>query len=150
MRRKQPVKSEVLNSNDKLIFLLDTLPEAVIFLDGSATIQYANARAAMILKTDKHELISSVLWQHVPHLITTAFYQVLLTATNTHEPSEFEYYSPIARTWLRMRLLPTDGGLAVFVTEEAERPQNPLRQNEQRYQDLLKSLSEYVAVLTPQ
>jgi PAS domain S-box-containing protein len=150
MRRNQLITSEALNSNDKLTFLFDTLPEAVIFLNGAATIQYANARAATMLKTSKHELIGSILWQHVPYLITTTFYQVLLTATSAHEPSEFEYHSPITQTWVRMRLLPTDGGLAVFVTEEAERLQNPLRQNEQRYQDLLKSLSEYVAVLTPQ
>jgi PAS domain S-box-containing protein len=150
MRHDQTITGEALHANGKLIFLLDTLPEALMFLDGSATIQHANARAATMLKTSKHELVGTTLWQHAPHLITTPFYQALLTAIRTRESSEFEYYSPIAQTWLHMRLLSTDGGLAVFVSEETERLQSPLCQSEQRYQDLLKSLSEYVTVLTPQ
>src|ERR1700753_3619340 len=103
MRHDQLITGESLISNDELTSLLDTLPEALIFLNEKTTIQYANAQAARLLDMGKRELIGTPLWQHASHLITTTFYQVLLTATRTREPFEVEYRSPLTQTWLRMR-----------------------------------------------
>jgi PAS domain S-box-containing protein len=151
MRHDQPT-GKALVPNAELTSLLDSLPEALIFLNKAAMIQYANARAATVLGIDKLELIGTMLWQYAPYLVTTTFYQVLLTATRTREPLEVEYRSPLTQTWLRMRLLPTDEGFAVFASEgtESMRSRDPLHQSEQRYQDLLESLSDHVVILTPQ
>jgi PAS domain S-box-containing protein len=139
-------------SNYELTSLLDTLPEALIFLDRTATIQYANARAVTMLKVSKRELVGTTLWQHAPHLITTAFYQALISVISTREPLEVEYCSPLIQSWLHVRLLPTNAGVAIFISEEREtqRLQNPFHRSERRYQNLLQCLSDHVAILTPQ
>ena len=75
----------------QLTSLLDTLPDAVIFLNEKATIQYANASAASMLEASTHELPGKDLRQCAPHIVTASFYQAVMTVTHTRKPLEMEY-----------------------------------------------------------
>jgi PAS domain S-box-containing protein len=152
MCNEEQTTSAPLASHLEFPSLLDTLPDAVIFLDATATIQYANARAATMVAAKQHELPGTTLWQCAPQLVTTTLYQAVLTATRMRQPLQVEYHSPVTQTWLHVRLSPTSQGVAAFFSEDTEptRLQNTLRQSERRYQDLLERISDGVGILTPE
>ncbi|GHO62841.1 hypothetical protein KSC_017330 [Ktedonobacter sp. SOSP1-52] len=131
--------------------LLETLPYALIVLDKTATILYANAKATTMVGGSKHELAGSVLWQSAPHLVTTTLYQAVITALRTCQPLEVEYHVPDLQAWLHVHVSPISEGVAVFFFEDTQsmRLQGALRQSERKYEDLLESISDRVAILTP-
>jgi PAS domain S-box-containing protein len=143
---------EALTSNDEHMFLLDTLSDAVIFLDKAATILSANKSATAIVGAREHELIGKTLWQTAPQFITTAFYQAVVDVIHTHIPSQVKYLSPVTRTWLWVYLSPTKEGIALFFHEETKAImiQDSIRQSGGGQLDLLEVISERVAILTPQ
>jgi PAS domain S-box-containing protein len=152
MRGNIPPAGTSLAPHLQLTSLLDTLPDAVIFLNEKATIQYANASAARMLEASTHELPGKDLRQCAPHIVTDSFYQAVMTVTHTRKPLEVKYRCPVTRSWLRVYLSPTNDGVAVFFHEDTEptRLQDAFHQSEQQYQDLLEGLSGGVAILTPE
>ncbi|MBO0778736.1 MAG: PAS domain S-box protein, partial [Ktedonobacteraceae bacterium] len=151
MHHGKSIASTLLAPHSELTSLLDTLPDALIFLDKNATILYANASAATMVGAKQHELPGHTLWQSAPPLVTPALYQAVITATHTRKPLQVTYRSPSTRTRLRVHLSPTSQGVALFFSEETEpaQLQDLLGQSEQRYQDLLESTSDRVTILTP-
>jgi len=139
-------------SNRQLMDLLEMLPDALIFLDETATIQYANARAATMVGASQHELPGNTLWQGASPLVSIALYQAVVTATHTRQPLQVEYRSPVTQTWLHVQLSPTSQGIALCFHDDTEptRLQDPFRQSEQRHQDLLERISDGVVILTPE
>jgi PAS domain S-box-containing protein len=131
---------------------LNTLSDAVIFLDQAATILSANERAAAIVGKERHELPGHTLWQAAPQIVTTTSYQAVVNATRTHASFQVEYRSPITQTWFHMYLSPTSEGIALFFHEEAEPvalPDSTL-QRHGGYLDILENSSERIAILTPE
>ncbi len=152
MCHEKPPASTPLTPHLDLTSLLDTLSDALIFLDDAGTIQYANAQAATMVGTSKHKLPGNTLWQCAPPLVSIALYQAVLRATRTRTPLEIEYRSPITQRWLRARLSPTSQGLALFFSEEMELAlcQNDFNWKEQMSQGLLESFPDGVTILTPE
>ncbi len=151
MCHEKPDASTPFAPHLDLTSLLETLSDALIFLDDAGTIQYANERAATMIGASQSALPGNSLWQCAPQLISNALYQAVGKARRTYRPLQVEYRSPVTRTWLHVYLSPTSQGLAVFFSEETEpaRLQDAFRQGEQRYQDLLESISDGVVILTP-
>ncbi|EFH85735.1 PAS/PAC sensor signal transduction histidine kinase [Ktedonobacter racemifer DSM 44963] len=139
-------------SHPQLTSLLETLSDTLIFLDPSATIYYASTRAAAMLGTSKQKLQGGTLWQGAPHLVGTALYQAVTTAIHTQESLAITYRCPITQNWLRVRLLPTHGGVLLFFQKGKEpvRLSDALPQSEQRYRSLLESFTDGIVILTPE
>ena len=132
--------------------LLDTFSDAVILLDQTANILFANEHAAAFVGTHTHKLLGYPLWQAVPQLVTTTFYQAVINTIRTRISTQVKYYAPITQTWLHMYLTPTREGIALFFHEETEPPplQNTFQQGAERHIDLLETISERVALLSPE
>jgi PAS domain S-box-containing protein len=136
----------------ELTSLLNTFSEAVILLDTTATILAANERAGTIVGADEHELSGFTLWQVAPQIVTVTLYQAVVTATRTRIPFQMTYHSPVTQTWLRVYLSPINEGIALFLHEEmASIPfQNSSCQCEGGHLDLLATITERAALLTPE
>src|SRR5258706_4982116 len=121
-------------SSERLIRILETLPDALFIVDDTDTIMYANAGAQAMLGATREEVCGMSLWRCAPHLVSTSLYQTVQKAKQTREPTEVEYVSPVTNSWLHASLSPTDEGLAIFCHENREPPhlQNALSRNEQR------------------
>ncbi|EFH88036.1 PAS/PAC sensor signal transduction histidine kinase [Ktedonobacter racemifer DSM 44963] len=140
------------SSSETLITLLETLPGALFIIDDAATIVYANVSAQTLTGATREDVCGKPLWSGAPHLVSTALYQAVLRARQTRKWTEVEYRSPVTQTWFHAQLLPTGVGLAVLFQENTEpkRFQDALRQSEQKYLNLLESVSDRMAVLTPE
>jgi PAS domain S-box-containing protein len=130
----------------QLTSLLDTLPDAVIFLNEKATIQYANASAARMLEASTHELPGKDLRQCAPHIVTASFYQAVMTVTHTRKPLEMKYRCPVTRSWLRVYLSPTRDGIAVFFHEDTESTQ---LHEEEELRALVDAIPHFVWISRP-
>ncbi|WP_040441799.1 PAS domain S-box protein [Ktedonobacter racemifer] len=148
-----------LNSNHRfrpsvqLASLLDTLPDALFFLDIGATIQYANAKASALMGISSQDLPGHLFWQSAPHLVTTALYQAVGEAMRTQQSQEVHYRSPITRRWLRGQLFPTSEGLAILIHSLEQEPTcfpASVCHSDQHYRDFLEHSAERVAILTPE
>ncbi|GHO60322.1 PAS domain-containing protein [Ktedonobacter robiniae] len=140
------------SSSETLLTLLETLPGALFVVDDAATIVYANASAQTLTGATREDVCGKPLWSGAPHLMSTALYQAVLKAGQTRKWTEVDYRSPVTQTWFHAQLLPTGVGLAVLFQENTEpkRFQDALRQSEQKYLNLLESVSDRMAVLTPE
>lgn len=147
----RPLKQVTFASSERLLTLLETLPGALFVIDDDATIVYANASAQTMLGTTREELCGKSLWRGAPQLVSTPLYQAVHTARQTRQQTDVDYYSPVTQNWLHAQILPTDAGIAVIfqVSAELTRYQDALCQSELRYWDLLESVSDRVAILTP-
>jgi PAS domain S-box-containing protein len=132
--------------------MLETLPDVFFVVDDVDTILYANGCAQVLLGATPEALHGHSFWRCAPHLVSTALYQAVLKARQTRKLTDVEYRSPVTRTWLHAQISPTSAGMAVFFQENPEpgQSEDALRQNEQKYRDLLENISDRVAILTPE
>ncbi|EFH83499.1 PAS domain S-box protein [Ktedonobacter racemifer] len=139
-------------SSGTLLTLLETLPDAIFFIDDAATTVYANASAQTITGATREDLCGKPLWRGAPHLVSTSLYQAVQKTKQTRAPIEVEYVSPVTRTWLHVQLSPAVGGLLLHVHEQRE----PLPRwetfvpDEHLADDVLKNLYVGVGCLTPE
>jgi PAS domain S-box-containing protein len=82
-------------SNETLLHMLETLPEALFVVDDDATIVYANASAQALAGATQEEVVGQSLWRCAPHLVSTSLYQTVQKIKQTREPTEVAYVSPV-------------------------------------------------------
>ena len=109
---------------------LETVSDALIIIDRTATIQYVNARAVGLLGVSRQITPGITLWQAVPQLVSTPFYQAVNTALQTQESLEVTaclfkdtLQDAPGRTsndqqWLHAHLSPTVGGILILFSQE--------------------------------
>ncbi|EFH88089.1 PAS domain S-box protein [Ktedonobacter racemifer] len=139
-------------SRETLLTILETLPGALLVVDDTETIVYANANAQAIIGTAREEVCGTSLWHCAPHLVSTPLYQAVRKTRQTREPTEVAYVSPVTNNWLHVSLTPTDKGLALLFQEQLEPLplQDALSRNEQLYRELLESVADGVTIVTPE
>src|SRR5690348_3390439 len=88
------------------LYLLETLPGALFFIDGSETIVYANASAQAMANASLEVLQGRSFWQGAPQLVSSVLYEAVRKTRQTQEPTEVEYISPVTRILLHAQLAP--------------------------------------------
>jgi PAS domain S-box-containing protein len=132
--------------------ILETLPQALFFVDDATTILYGNARAQTMIGTTSEELCGNSFWHCAPQLVSTSLYQAMSKAKQTRALTNVQYVSSLTRTWLHVQISPTLGGLMLQFHEESELAQRPqtFRPNEHLGVELLDRLQGAISFLTPE
>ena len=86
--------------------ILDTLPERVHLFDSEWRFLYLNQSASAALGRPAEELIGKVCWEEYPAMVGTALHTEGLAAMQQSEPTEFEAFCPLRRSWFSYRVLP--------------------------------------------
>lgn len=146
-----PANKRDVPAYELLLSTLATLPGALFVVDEAGVIIYASANTQMLTGAAPEAVSGQVLWRCVPQLVSTSLYQAMLRARRTHQPLNIAYASPITRRKVYAQLVPGNAGLTVFFPAEVGSTefQETLQQSEQRYLNLLESISDRVAILTP-
>jgi PAS domain S-box-containing protein len=137
--------------SDTLLTILETLPDAFFVVDETETIVYANASAQAMLGAAPEAFRGNSFWHCAPHLVSPALYQAMRKTRQTQEPTDVEYGSAVARTWVRVHLAPAVGGLLLQFHEVRE----PARRQEVFPQGEYLSIDDLdggkgSAILTPE
>jgi PAS domain S-box-containing protein len=110
-------------ARDRLIGLLDTLPDAILCLNRTWQLTYANAEAIRIFHLDPSTSYEKNFWEIFPDLdqdATCHFREFV----ESGRPIDFELFCPRSRSYYQVRFIKTDEGLAACfrdVTEEERR-----------------------------
>src|SRR5258706_2281434 len=139
-------------SSERLIRILETLPDALFIIDDTDTIVYANRCAQATAGATPEELRGNPFWRSAPHLVSTSLYQAVLRTRQTQEPTEVEYASPVTQTWLHVQLAPTLGGVLLQFHQEraSARRQEMVPKSQPFSAAALDGLHAGIAVLTPE
>ena len=110
--------------------LLERITDAFISLDTHDTILYLNNKAATIFHKPQAELIGSNIWESLPEVVETVFFQKYHEAVKTQQTTTWEgYYEPL-QTWYEVRAFPSSEGLSAYFNDITIRKRAELQREE--------------------
>lgn len=134
------------------LHILETLPGAFFFIDGTEAIVYANASARALTGASLQTLQGHGFWRSAPQLVSSVLYQAVRKTRRNLEPTEVEYVSPVTGNWLHVQLAPTIEGLLLQFHEkrEAARSREALVPGRHFAADVLENMYVEIGCLTPE
>ncbi|PYZ99037.1 hypothetical protein CR205_10885 [Alteribacter lacisalsi] len=102
--------------------ILDGLSDAILALDQTYNVIYANLAACKQLYIKKEDLIGENLWELFPEARGTRVYEAYEKALHEGVPAEveYEYFTPL-RTWFNVRVYPSENGLTAVFRDVTQR-----------------------------
>jgi PAS domain S-box-containing protein len=110
--------------------VLDNVSDAFVALDTSWRYVYVNRRAAEMLGTTPERMLGENIWTLFPDGAEASFAEVYETAVREQRSMDFEDYFAPADRWFRNRVLPSPGGLTIFIEDVTERRRMQARQDD--------------------
>ena len=133
----------------RLAAVTEALPEAVICIDRSWHMTYANAEAVRVSRLEPDKFSEKTFWDFFPLLRGTDAERRYQRAMQTGEPDQFEYFSDRLAIWVDMRTLPTDEGIALVYRDVTGRKDFERReaQNSRQMRQLFEAMPDAVVVI---
>jgi serine phosphatase RsbU (regulator of sigma subunit) len=107
--------------SDRLLRVVETMPNAFFSLDGEFRITYLNQAAERLLQTSRDEIVGQVLFERFPQIVGTTFEAQYRLALARGVPVAFEEFYPAHSSWYEVKAWPDEGVLNVSVTNINER-----------------------------
>ncbi|SEC53269.1 PAS domain S-box-containing protein [Terriglobus roseus] len=105
---------------DDLRYMLDHLPDGVIFLDEEWRITYANEQARRISRIRPEHLNSKSHWELYPATVGTEQERKYHRVMHERTTEELEFYYEPFEVWIKLRALPIASGIAVYYQDVTE------------------------------
>ncbi|MDO9198759.1 PAS domain S-box protein [Rhodoferax sp.] len=122
-----------------LTTMLENMPDGFFSLDPAGRFTYVNSRAEELLHFHRDELVGFNVWEKFPEAAGTIFQREYERAMAEGTASSFEAdYAPLRACW-KVRVYPSEQGLAVYFRDVTER-----RVPEQRLLEERETLSAVV------
>ena len=101
--------------------ILQNVSDAFVALDTSWRYVYVNRAAAALFCTTPDRMLGEELWTLFPAGEGSVFDEAYRTAAREQRALDIEEYFAPADRWFRNRVLPSPGGLTVFIEDVTER-----------------------------
>lgn len=111
---ESPQTSPLQAVRNKLIQLIEALPEGIILFDPAWRITYANAAARSISRIQPEHLNGPSHWELYPATVGTEQERIYRRSMEERLVLEHEFYYPPYDVWISLRTVPIDGGIAVY------------------------------------
>jgi PAS domain S-box-containing protein len=118
-----PSLLELVENNERLEALLDTVPSAFAIVDAEGRWRYLNDVAAQMSGHGKLELLGRKVSEARPDLVTSGFVAVLEAAGAERRTVRREIYNPVRDAWLDVTAFPFRDGVAYFSLPITDRKQ---------------------------
>jgi PAS domain S-box-containing protein len=93
--------------------LLESLPEAFVWLDRQGHVTYLNQQAECLLQHPREALLGQTLWEAFPEAVGARFDRQSPAAGAPPTACHFEAFSPVLHKWLEIHTSPAKHGMAV-------------------------------------
>ena len=136
----------------RLAGLIGDLPYAVLCLDRSWHITWANPEAIRISRLRPELFASTTFWELHPFLLDTEAERRYRQAMESRQPDHFEYVSPLLNAWVDLHLVQTDEGIALVYRDITLRKQAEQRDaaSTQQMRQLFEAIPDAVVVIDEQ
>jgi PAS domain S-box-containing protein len=126
----RPVEAPSADLQGRLAGILSALPDAVLCIDRSWHITYANPEAIRLSRLEPEHFAERDFWQIFPAVLATELERRYRVAMASGRGDRFDYYYPPYDHWVEITVLPTDEGFAAVYRDVSERKRSDRRQAE--------------------
>ena len=116
-----PGLAPVADVRGPLEHVLQNVSDAFVALDTSWRYVYVNRRAADLFGTTPDRLMGQDIWTLYPEGAESDFHRAYVQAVEEQRTVEIEEWFEPAGRWYRNRILPSPGGLTIFIEDVTER-----------------------------
>ncbi len=105
--------------------VVEQLPDGLLLLDREYRFLYANAAARAISRVGPEHFTGKTHWELYPESVGTVVERVYRRVMETRVAEDLEdfFYAPF-NLWVRVKVLPFDGGIALFYKDVTEEQRN--------------------------
>lgn len=158
---RERAERELLQSNERIINILDSITDAFIVLDKEWRFTYVNPQAEQIIKpTNKTRtsVLGNNYWQEFPDLAGTALETSFRRAVAEGVKVQFEFFYPRLHAWFEVRAYPGLEGLSVYflditdrrlMAEARKEAEEQLRRSEEELRALADSIPQLAWMAHP-
>jgi PAS domain S-box-containing protein len=115
--------------------VIEDLPDGIMLLDEGWRITFANRQARKISRVTPADYNGKTHWELYPETLGTSIDEIYraVMADRVERTVDAFYYEPF-KIWLRVRVLPVDGGIALYYRDVTEQhlAETALRESEER------------------
>jgi len=133
--RHQELTDKILNFENNLHHLLNTVTDGLVLLDNRLKIILANPQFALLVNTPLGKLSGQKLWDLLNPEDAIKLNQFIKKAIRKQETIRFEEFFPAFNSWIDISVYPSQEGLTVYFRDITHR-----KKEEVEKQDLLHHL----------
>jgi diguanylate cyclase (GGDEF)-like protein/PAS domain S-box-containing protein len=113
--------TDLHGANQRVVDLLESMPEAYFAIDGNYRFTYLNAAAEALLGRDRSDLAGRALWHSFPDIVGSQFEEFYRSVMHTGDAAQIEAYYPPHRRWYEVHAHPVPEGLAAYFRDVTAR-----------------------------
>ena len=117
-----------IDLTQRLARVVANLHDAVLCLNRSWYITYANAEAIRISRLDPGQFALKTHWEMFPDTVGTELERRYVAALESGKPDQFEYFYEPFHISLNIHILPTDDGIALYYQDVSVRREAEARE----------------------
>ena len=130
--------------------VMDTLPDAVLFLDRNWIFTFANQQALKLTRSDA--LVGEHLWTRFPHNRLEPFHTAYTTTMEQGTPTEFEaFYPEPLHSWYRVSVRAFEDGISIIFDDVTARRAAEERRDEamQQLEEVFEATADAIVCIAP-
>ena len=121
-RRVTERTEELRRTDQRLQSVLSSITDGLMMLDKHWCYTYFNAPGARMLGMRPEQLLGGCIWDLLPHMRSSKFFEGFNRAVEHHETIAFEeFYPEPLNMWFECHCYPTDDGLWVYFHDVTDR-----------------------------
>ncbi len=117
---RKHAEEELEATNRRIASILEDITGGFFAVDQDWRFTYVNPTAARLVERSAADLVGKNLWEEVPELVGTVFYEQYHRAMTEHVTVEVEAYYPPFNRWYRGRGYPGRTGISVLFEDITE------------------------------
>lgn len=156
LQREQAAKLETAatrqaldESANRAVEILESITDAVVYLDREWRITYVNRGVARINNLSPEEIIGKTHWEMWPWSVGTIVEQTYRQVVADRVAAHFEFFYEPLKMWLEIHAYPAPAGLSIYFRDISDRKlaENALRESEEFSRSVFESSADCLKVL---
>lgn len=134
--QRQQLETALKATNEQLAQIFESITDGFCELNRQWQYTYVNQTAEQLLQKNRAHLLGQTIWEAMPQLVNTEFYQTCFQVRETETAARLEFFYPELNAWFQHNIYPSAKGITIYFQDitdrkrlEAER--NQLLQQEQ-------------------
>ncbi len=119
--REKQAAEEIRDSRKQVLDILESITDGFFALDNDWRFTYINRKATQLIGKRKEELLFRNIWEVLPELEGTIFYQEYCRAKKEMVPIAFRALYFLQNKWFEVHVYPYEKGLSVYISDITER-----------------------------